>query len=240
VSAGAVRLGAAAWLAVAWAVLPAVLGLTVFVKYRGEVADWLEGQGAWGVAIYVGAFAFTAGLGLLPTWVQALIGGYAFGLAIGSPAAVAGFTLAAVIGFGVSKMIARDKVEDEIDRHPKAKAVRDSLVGRSTLKTLGLVMLIRVPPNSPFAITNLVLTSVKTPLWVYTVATAVGMAPRTVVAVWLGSQVNDWDELNKPAWLKYGGIVVMLVVLGVIGHIANRAIERVTGNGEDEADSGDA
>lgn len=230
-SAGAImgRLGPAAVLGVLWALVPAVSGILLVVKFRAPVADWLQGQEQMvGLAIYVGLFALTAGLGLLPTVVQALIGGYAFGLAYGSPAAIVGFTLASLIGFAVAKVVARDRVEDEIERHVKAKAVRDALVGSSTARTLGLVTLIRLPPNSPFALTNLVLTSVQTPLWIYALGTAVGMAPRTVVAVWLGSQINDWDNASKPGWLLYAGIGSMVVVLMVLGHLGNKAIERVT------------
>lgn len=241
-SAGAImgRLGPAAVLGVLWALVPAVSGILLVVKFRAPVADWLQGQEQMvGLAIYVGLFALTAGLGLLPTVVQALIGGYAFGLAYGSPAAIAGFTLASLIGFAVAKVVAKDRVEDEIERHVKAKAVRDALVASSTARTLGLVTLIRLPPNSPFALTNLVLTSVQTKLWIYALGTMVGMAPRTVIAVWLGSQISDWDSMQKPGWLLYGGIASMVVVLMVLGHLGNKAIEKVTGSRSGEAESVD-
>jgi uncharacterized membrane protein YdjX (TVP38/TMEM64 family) len=229
------RLGPAAVLGVLWAVLPAVLGLTLVLKFRAPVADWLQEQDpVTGLAIYVGVFAITAGFGLLPTVVQALIGGYAFGLVWGIPGALAGVILASLIGYVISRLVARHKVEAEIERHPKARAVREALVGGGPLKTLGIVTLIRVPPNSPFALTNLVLTSVEVRLWIYAVGTAVGMAPRTVAVVWMGTQVSDWDSASKPGWLLYGGIGLTVVVLMVLGHLGNKAIERVTQpSGED-------
>jgi len=232
VSFGAVarRLGPAAWLGLAWTVLPAVMGILLVTKYRGPAAEWLQGHELWtGLAIYVGIFALTAGFGVLPTVFQALIGGYAFGLQWGVPGALAGFTLASLIGYAISRTVARHKVEAEIERHTKSKAVRDALVGGSPLKTLGLVTLVRVPPNSPFALTNLVLTSVQVPLWIYAIGTMVGMTPRTVVVVWLGTQVSGWDDdPEKPVWFLWGGVVLTVVVLALIAQIANRAIERAT------------
>ncbi|MFG0306133.1 MAG: hypothetical protein ACF8Q5_07950, partial [Phycisphaerales bacterium JB040] len=159
VSFGAVarRLGPAAWLGLAWTVLPAVMGILLVTRFRGPAAEWLGGHDQWtALGLYVGIFALTAGFGLLPTVFQALIGGYVFGLEWGVPGALAGFTLASLIGYAISRLVARHKVEAEIERHAKALAVRNALVGGGALKTLGLVTLVRVPPNSPFALTNLV------------------------------------------------------------------------------------
>ena len=231
------RLGPAAILGVLWTALPLVCGILLVVKFRAPVAEWLQGQElGTGLAIYVAVFAVTAGLGILPTVFQGLIGGYAFGLAWGLPGAVMGFTLASLIGYVVSRLVAQEKVEAEIERHVKAKAVRDALVGGSALKTLGIVTLVRVPPNSPFALTNLVLTSVRVPLWIYAIGTLVGMTPRTAAVVWLGTQISDWDNTDKPSWLVYGGIGITVVVLIVIAQIANKALEKVTQPGEPAAD----
>jgi uncharacterized membrane protein YdjX (TVP38/TMEM64 family) len=63
---------------------------------------------------------------------------------------------------------------------------------------------------------------------VYVLGTALGMAPRTFAAVFVGSQITDWSSAEKPRWMVVGGIVLTLAVLGVIGSIANRALKRVT------------
>lgn len=239
-STGAVlrRLGPAAVLGVLWAAMPAVIGLTVFIGFRQDVADWLREQGALqGGLIYVGAFALCAGLGLLPTWVQAVIGGYAFGLWTGFGLAWGGFTGAALIGFVVTRLVAGGRVEREIESHPKARAVRDALVGKGWLKTVGVVALVRAPFNSPFSIMNLTLCAAETPLSAYMLGTVLGMAPRTLVYAWIGAQVESLDSLALPLWVKIAGIAGVLVVAMIVAQIGNKAIERVAGgSGEEPAE----
>lgn len=233
-SAGAIfrRLGPAAWLGVVWAFLPALGGFALLASV-GPVSEWLRSHEGSGPFLYAGAFTVAAGLGLLPTYAQAFVGGWAFGPVVGTLAALSGFVGASVIGFLIARTIGREKVHAEIARHPKAQAVRDALVGSGPMRTLGIVTLVRVPPNSPFSLTNLVLTTTGVPLWIYILGTAVGMLPRTALVVWVASRVEGslTREAIKGAqepWMLGLSIGVALVVLYLLVHIGNKAIERVT------------
>ncbi|MDX2116381.1 MAG: VTT domain-containing protein, partial [Planctomycetota bacterium] len=228
------KLGPTSVLAVMALVLPPLGGFLV-IGFMDTIATWLESHRAAGPWIYAGAFAVLAGLALLPTYAQAILGGWAFGLAVGYPAALAGFTGAALLGYAVARPTAGERVTKLIDEQPKWAAVRDALLpeashGRSHgfWRTLGIVTLLRLPPNSPFAITNLLLASVRVPLHIYIIGTVLGMAPRTFVAVWLGAtlhqqftSIREGLDAKKPWWLLAAGFVVTLLVLGVIGAIAN-------------------
>lgn len=229
------RLGPAAWLGVAWAALPAIGGFLVLFN-MGPISDFLRGEAeagpvrlALGVATYTLIFIVTAGCGLLPTYSQAILAGYAFGVPIGFGAAWVGFGGASMVGFLIARNFARQRVEGEIARNVKARVVRDALVGSGFWKALLIVTLVRVPPNSPFALMNLVLTSSGVSKRIYLLGTLVGMAPRTFAAVLVGSQITDWSDVEKPRWMIVGGIVLTLLVLGLIGAIANHALKRVTG-----------
>ena len=59
--------GPAGFLAIAWTVLPAILGFTLLANL-GPVSEWLNDQGDLGILIYVAAFAISAGFGFLPTY----------------------------------------------------------------------------------------------------------------------------------------------------------------------------
>ena len=225
------RMGPAAYLAAAWTFMPALLGFTLLAN-MGPVSGWLESQGSLGMPIYIAAFVLSAGLGLLPTYAQATLGGFAFGVVGGFGAALAGFTGASLVGYAVARLVARARVEAEIERHRKAKAVRDALVGSGWWRTLGIVTLVRVPPNSPFALTNLALSAAETRVVPFVAGTAIGMAPRTLAAAVIGSQISDWATAKKPLWLVATGVVVTLLVAGVIAIIAQRAIEKVTRGAE--------
>ncbi|MEM8758290.1 MAG: VTT domain-containing protein [Planctomycetota bacterium] len=237
------RAGPAAIIA---AFLPA-LGGFLLLALLGPVSGWLNQLGWIGVGVYVAIFALTSGLAILPTYAQAALGGYAFGLVGGVPAALAGFLGGSIVGYAVARRMAGDDANAAIDRHPKWAAVRDAFVSRTGFfKTLGIVTLVRVPPNSPFALTNLLMASVRVPRAVFLIGTAIGMLPRTAVVVWIGSQVAaqfaaapEAGELTsgalreaRPGWLLPVGIGLAVGVLVLLAWLGDRAIKKAIGSGQ--------
>ena len=229
----AARLGPAAALGGTWAVLPALGGI-VLLWQMPQVSEWLRGEAGTdathltlGVVVYIAVFMITAGFGLLPTYAQALLAGYAFGTAIGFPAALAGFGGASLVGYVLARRVGRKQVQAELARHPKASAIRDALLGGRPLRALGIITLIRVSPNSPFALTNLVLATSGVPPLTFLAATLVGMAPRTLAAVMVGQQITDWNNTTKPRWMIVGGIIITVAVFIILAWLANEALRRL-------------
>ncbi len=225
------RLGPAAWLGIAWAVLPGIAGITLLAN-MGTATRLLVGTDenpglplAMGIALYVAIFVITAGLGVLPTVSQAILAGFAFGITWGFPAALIGFAGASIIGYTIANVVARKKIEDEIKSHPKAAIIRDAFIRHGKVRALVILTLIRVPPNSPFALTNYAMSVSGVKLVPFLIATIVGMAPRTFAAVWIGSQVSSWDQAKMPKWLVISGIVLAIVILVGLGKLANKAVE---------------
>ncbi len=229
------QLGPAGKLGIAWTAMPPLAGLALLWKIEA-VSQWLRSQGHLGIATYVLAFMVLAGLGMLPTYAQAILGGWCFGMAIGLPAALAGFAGASLIGYAIARTVSRHRVENLIAANPKSRAVREALIGHGFFKTLGIVALLRLPPNSPFALTNLVMASAGVRLAPFLIGTLIGMMPRTALAVYLGSglKVLTQDSIREAEPSKailIGGIVLTIIVVLVIGQIASRAIARVTSGG---------
>ncbi len=234
------RLGPAAYLGIAWAVMPAVAGIVLLSNMSGA-SDFLlqsnqEGGGslAVGIGLYVGIFIITAGVGILPTYSQAILAGFAFGIGIGFPAALIGFTGASMIGYFIALKVARNRVESEIHKHPKAEIVRDAFVRHGLWRAMGILTLLRISPSSPFSLMNGLMAVSGVKLVPYVIATAVGMAPRTFAAVWIGHQVTSWDEYDKPKWLIIAGVVLMIGILMLLGHMANKAIDKAMGTDSDQ------
>lgn len=208
----------------------------------GTTGPWLKSHGYEGLVMYSIAFALLGGFALLPTYAQSALGGFAFGVAPGIPAALLGFVGGAVIGYEIARRASGDRVMKLLNEKPQWRAVRDTLAGpigadglpsrHPFLKTFGLVALLRLPPNSPFAITNLVMASVQVPRAAYILGTLVGMAPRTAAAVIIGASVQDFTKEKVvgavPTWAIVVGIVLMVIALGVVGMIANKVIAKVT------------
>ncbi len=222
------RLGPVGVLAVIAGALPAVGGI-LLLTYSQTVAEWLRGHGEGALPIYIVGFTLLAGLAVLPTYAQAVLGGFVFHFAVGFPSAMAGFGGAALIGYAIARLASGDRAQKLIDEHPKWRAVEDALIGGGFWKTLGIVTLLRLPPNSPFAACNLVMAATRVPFGIYLLGTVIGMAPRTAAAVYIGATIQDMSQANaRSGWTIAFAIATALIVLAVIGHIANKALARFT------------
>jgi uncharacterized membrane protein YdjX (TVP38/TMEM64 family) len=140
------RLGPAGPMAVVACTLPA-LGGFLLLGLLNVVGPWLREQGGTGVGLYVLGFTVLAGLALLPTYAQAVLGGWAFGFSLGLAGALAGIVGAAVLGYGVAWRSSGDHVIRIIESDPKWSAVHKALVGSGFWKTLLIVILVRLPSS---------------------------------------------------------------------------------------------
>lgn len=209
------------------------LGSIVLFMTMGTMGPWLQSHAEIGVVMYVAAFAILAGLALLPTYAQSALGGFAFGVALGIPAALFGFAGGAFIGYTIAGRATGDRIQKLIEEKPRWRVVRDALLDqrRGWVRTTGMVALLRLPPSSPFALMNLLMASVKVPQSSFIVGTLIGMLPRTSLAVVIGAGVQDLTretlEQALPAWAWGVGIGLSIAIAIFIGVLATRAIERI-------------
>lgn len=221
-------------LAIVSLVLPP-LGAALLIGYLSRIGPWLQQHGSRGVAIYVLGFGVFGGFALLPTYAPAILGGWAFGDRVGIPAALAGFVLASAVNYAWAQRVSATHAARLLAEHPRWMAVRDALVGRSWWKTLLVVSLVRVPPNSPFALSNGALAAARVPLGAYLLGTLIGLAPRTAVAVKAGSHLSSLDFSRRDA---LGSVVVTIgisiVVLAALGWLARRALSAALTAGPDD------
>jgi len=222
------RLGPAGILAVIASALP-FFGELALIGVIAYLSGWLRTHPHLGPALYTSLFALTAGLAMLPTHIQSLLGGYAFGFRIGAPCAIAAVSAASLLCFAIARRASGHLVLRLINEHAKWRVVNDALLHGSFWRTLLIVTLVRVPPSSPFALTNLVLASTRVPLPAYLLGSVIGLAPRTAVVVYLGSVGKDLtSSAASGKWMLVISVVLALIVIAVIGHIANKALAHVT------------
>ena len=222
------RLGPAGPLAVMASTFPPIGGF-VLLAFGGPVSRWLSSHGWIGVLIYVSGFTSSAALSLLPTYACSLLGGLSFGFWIGWPAAMFSFTAATLVAWIVNTTVAGDRVLEIIREHPRWEVVRKALVGSGFWKSFWILTLARVPPTSPFALMNFVVSTTKAPLLAYLLATLVGMAPRTAAAVWAAAHFRTLDlKDTEGTGMFVLGLVITIVVIVIIGHVANKAIHTAT------------
>lgn len=225
-------LGHVSVLAAICATLPALGGFLLLGTMAG-LKPKIEALGAGAPLLYAGAFALASGFALLPTYAMSIAAGYFFGLPVGGPAALIGVGVGAVIGYAWSSLLARKKAMQVIDSDKRARAVRDALADRGHIGTIGVVALLRFPPNSPFAITNLVMGATSVRFVPFAIGTVIGMAPRTILAAWIGSTAGDLvDAVNSGAgpWKLIGigvSVAVALAVFWLFGRWSKQALARL-------------
>ena len=229
-------------LAIASLLLPGAMGALVLVGLVASLGDLTALQDLWMhvdpettariLLIAAGGFAilmalFTGSI-LMPTYASATVAGSLFGMATGSVVAMIGVTGGALIGYIWGHVLARGRVMSVIQHHERASIIHGAIVGRSPVSEGGIVALIRIPPNSPFALTNLLMSSTSVGLVPYLVGTAIGIAPRTLIAVWVGHTLNDAADEGGSIWwtvLKIGvGLAVFFVVYKILSRWAREAL----------------
>jgi uncharacterized membrane protein YdjX (TVP38/TMEM64 family) len=220
-------------LALCWAILPAVGGFTLLAQLS-NMSAYLNDLGSLGIAVYVGIFAVTSGLGLLPTYAQAILGGWVFGLAVGLTGAIAGIALGALIGYLIARVVGGKAIEGVLARRPQFSAIHSALLGRGPFRTTSIVGLLRLSPNSPFALFNLAMGSAKTPLFPYLVGTAVGVLPRTAIAAGIAAAAASDGSTglldvikNRGLPMTIVGIAVLIGAFLIVGAIGKQALAKV-------------
>lgn len=222
------RLGAVSILGLISVTIPAIGGFTL-LAYVNTVGNWLKSNQSNGPLIYSGGFALLSGLALLPTYAQAILGGWAFGFAVGYPAAMAGLLGGAIIAYFIARMASGRRVTDLIREYPRGRVVYDALVGSGFWRALLLVFLLRLPPSSPFAATNLLLAVTRVGPLAYTIGTVFGLAPRTALVVYWFSHLSKLDMSERLPWgFMILGAAISLAALAVLGLIANHALQQFT------------
>jgi uncharacterized membrane protein YdjX (TVP38/TMEM64 family) len=215
-----------------WLTLPALGGFTL-VAMLADASEWLRGRGPEALPIFIALFAISTGLGLLPPYAQSILGGWVFGAVGGTLGITAGLVGGAAIGWTVGRFAAGSRVVAWLDSQPKSRVVRAALVESSPRRTLGLLFLVRLPPNSPFAMANLMMSAAGVRLVPLLVATAFGMLPRTIALATAAAAAASTGASDLPSlvreqgwvWLAIG-LAALVIALAVIARIARSALAR--------------
>jgi uncharacterized membrane protein YdjX (TVP38/TMEM64 family) len=193
--------------------------------YTLPVADWVtilaeraRNTGALGVALFFVAYVVST-VAFLPGSILTLAAGFAYGplwgIAIASPASVAGATCAFLLG----RTLLRNWASARVGESARVRAI-DAAVGREGFK---IVMLLRLSPIIPFNALNYALSLSRVPLRTYVLASFLGMLPGTAMWVYLGSLAPAAAELSSAA--SGGGTArTILYIVGLAATVAAAVI----------------
>jgi uncharacterized membrane protein YdjX (TVP38/TMEM64 family) len=221
------RLGQLGPLAAAAAFLPP-LGTLVLLGTIEQSSGWLRSHGVAGVLVFVVGFALCGGFALLPTYTPAVVGGWAFGPVVGLSATLVGFVLAATIGFSVARRLSGDRLLQVLRDHPRGLAIHDAFVRSGFWKALVVVALLRLPPNSPFAMGNVLMAASRVAYAPFLLGTIIGLSPRAAAGVLVGAGLAQIDFANpERSGMVVLGVAVTIGVVVTLGWMANRALARI-------------
>jgi uncharacterized membrane protein YdjX (TVP38/TMEM64 family) len=206
--------------------------VVVPVLVSSALALWLYNNQAlmqslsgWQMLLYFVVVSLTMAFALTPTTFVALATGFFLGWA-GFPGVVVSYGIAALIGYGMARLVDQGKLEKLLHQFPKAEGVMDELRDQSW----SLIILTRISPVLPFAFMTFVLSLVQVPRLRFLVASMVGMLPRTLFFFWVGTQAQDLLALLQDpnagtiGKLLMGGLVV--ISLGGLYVLLNRAFKK--------------
>jgi uncharacterized membrane protein YdjX (TVP38/TMEM64 family) len=196
-----------------------------------ETATWLREHILLAYFLYFGAVVLLIGLSLLPTYACAALAGWVFGFKIGTVLAVSAVTIGSLLAYEIGIRIAAENVVSMIKERPKWRALHEALLARRAVHTLLVVMLVRIPPTSPFGLTNFLFAATKVPLWDYLVGTLIGIIPRTAAVCLIFSELQESLNVSlKPTWFVNTGSILMVLMVVILGILANRVLKRMTVN----------
>lgn len=177
------------------------LALTLGPPDTAAIRSGVDAAGAWGPALF---FSLYVGLALIPC-PKALLtaaGGALFGLWAGAALSLAAALIAAVIAFGVGRLLGREAV----DRLIRGRLARvDALLADHGLSA---VLIVRLVPLVPFIAINYASGLSGVMFRHYLLGSAIGMAPGSLAYAALGAYgTNPWG-------LAAAGSALILLVGG--------------------------
>jgi uncharacterized membrane protein YdjX (TVP38/TMEM64 family) len=200
--------------------------------YVQTFAQWVNGLGAWGPAVFIAGYA-VAVVAFVPASLLTIAAGAIFGIGAGVAYVFAAAILGSSLAFLISRYLARAAIEHRLAGNPKFAAI-DRAVGQQGRR---IVFLLRLSPAFPFNLLNyaLGLTSVR---FADYLAASVGMLPGTLLYVYSGKLVGDVATLAGGAAPERGasyyalfgiGLLATAVVTVLVTRIARRALDEATG-----------
>jgi uncharacterized membrane protein YdjX (TVP38/TMEM64 family) len=218
-----------AWLALATIVLVTIAAwsLLPIEDWISDFTMWIETLGAWAFIAF-GLLYILGTLLLAPGSVMSIAAGVAFGV-WGVPLVLSFATAGAAAAFLIARYVARETVEQTLERHPNFKAIGKA-IDEEGWKVVGLL---RLSPPVPFAVTNYFFGLTNVGFLPFVITTLLGIVPATLVYVNIGAMGHaagtgkDGGELR---WFLLGVGVIATIVAGVL--VTRKAKEKLRAAGE--------
>lgn len=207
----------------AWASFAPLLGssLASFIALRYEAV--LQAMSSAELAIFWLTTVLLVTLATLPTTFVALLYGFLLGFSKALFWVVAGYLLAAWLNYKLVRLLDSGNLWVLLQKNEKLARVAARLQNSPIL----LIVAVRISPVLPFSIMNMIFAVLNTNMRRFLLGSFVGMLPRTIAAVYIGSQASDLYKLfHQPTtnelWIKLLPLILLGISMIVLGIYANK------------------
>lgn len=179
--------------------------------------------------LYYSAFYILAEILAIPAVpILTASSGYLFGLFPGTAVCLFSAATAASVSFVIGRTILRGYVEKILENNPKFSSM-DRAVEKEGFK---LMLLLRLSPLFPFALSNYLYGASSIQFWPYFFGTLLGFAPGTFAYVYageIGKALTDVEySANSQPWYIYAaGVVVLGGLLKIAGDVASEVVNAI-------------
>ena len=196
-----------------------------------NVIDSVQAMGPL-APVYFGILYCIAEVLAVPATPLTLSAGYLFGVTQGAAVVLLAATVAASIAFFVGKTFLRSWVEEMLQENPKI-AKLDKAVGEQGFK---LLVLLRLSPIFPFALSNYLYGASAISFQDYFWATLLGFTPGTIGYVYTGMVGKElmFGDGGQPWYLYASGFAVLGVFLKLVTDVAGGIVEAIDDDNEDD------
>lgn len=191
----------------------------VFQQVEAKITE----LGPWGYVLF-SVIYIVAEILAIPAVPLSASSGYLFGLINGTAIVVLSATIAAATSFLIGRTLLRSTVEKWMEGYPKFRAL-DKAIADEGFK---IILLLRLSPIFPFALSNYMYGLTAVDFWPYFWATLIGFFPGTLAYVYsgyVGRSLTEGQGMGGAPWYVYAGGIIGLGLVGkLVGDAANKAI----------------
>jgi uncharacterized membrane protein YdjX (TVP38/TMEM64 family) len=174
---------------------------------RQALRDFAASHPVLAPLAFAAAYVAIAALALPVAAILSLVGGFLFGVWLGSALVLVSATTGALIIFA----LARSAIGEPLRR--KAGPLYERIAANMRENAFGYLLFMRLVPLFPFFLVNLVAALFDMTARSFVLATIVGMAPATVIYVNFGRQIGSVASVSD---LMSPGVIVALTGLGIL------------------------
>jgi len=195
-----------------------------------KVVTQVESMGSLG-QLYFGLIYVIAEILAIPAIPLTASAGYLFGVKEGTLIVLLSASIAAAVSFIIGRTLLRDYVEEVLEQNPKFKQL-DKAIGQEGFK---LMLLLRLSPIFPFALSNYLYGATSVRFWPYFFGTMFGFTPGTIAYVYTGEigKALTLESASAEPWYVYAGALALLT--GFIKIAADVATGIIDGLEDDES-----